>query len=407
MISVDNAKKIINENLPGLKFKEIGYTNALGLVLSEDIYSNVNMPGFTNSAMDGFAVKWEDVKEISERVIKLKIIGESAAGIPFKGTSEMKTAVRINTGALLPEEFDTVVPIENVAVENDFIVIKSVKKKYQNVRYAGEEFKIGDLLLSKNTVVNPPEIALLASSGVEKVKVYEPLKVTIIITGTELISGGTEINESQIRESNSIMLSSLFNDAGSNVEKIIKIGDSLNDTILAIKEAESISDIIILSGGVSVGPHDHVKEASEKNGFKELFWKVNQKPGKPLFFAKKEKTILFGLPGNPVSALMCALYYIYPILIELSGKKTNNNFIKAISKKNIMNKQDRAHFMRAKIINDGENIIEIDVLEKQASHMLSTLTEADGFVLLEPSQEIKPNELINYYPFPWRRRWAI
>ena len=407
MRTVEEAKKIISENLPGLKVMLTDIPDSLGLVIAEDVLSPVNIPGFTNSAMDGFAVKWENVKDFSNQEIKLKIIGESAAGVPFKGKAENNSAVRINTGALVPNEYDTVIPVENTDLDNDSVIIKSVKKKNQNVRYEGEEFKIGDTLLKKNTTINPAEIALLAGSGITKVNVYQPPKITIIVTGSELVDGKTELKEAQIKESNSLMLSSLFKQAGCFVKNIYKVGDSLQDTEEIIRKAETHSDLIIVSGGVSVGPHDHVKEAAIKSGFDELFWKVNQKPGKPLFFAKKNDVLLFGVPGNPVSALMCALYYILPVVIKLLGKEIEANYIEAFSDSVINNKQDRSHFMRAKILNDYGNKTKIEILNKQASHMLSTLTEADGFVLLEPNQEIKSNETINFYPFPWRRKWVI
>lgn len=407
MISVEEAKNIINENLPERIIKAKDIYAVQGLVLAEDIFSQVNLPGFTNSAMDGFAVKWEDVSNAGNSSVKLEIIGESAAGIPFQKEGANGNAVRINTGALIPDEFDTVVPVENVEVEDSTVFIKSVKKKHQNVRYAGEEFKSGDLLLSKNTLLGPPELALLASAGIKSVKVFESPKISIIVTGSELVSYDAETSEAQIRESNGIMLSSLVRESGSNVAEIKRIGDSLDETKEAIKEAELNSDIIILSGGVSVGPHDHVKEASIKNGFKELFWKVNQKPGKPFYFARKDSTLLFGLPGNPVSALICAVHYIFPVLNEFMGSEFNIKKMKSISANEIINKQNRAHFMRAKIVNETENKIEIKVLDKQASHMLSTLTEADGYILLQPEQKIKSEKEIIFYPFPWRKKWVI
>lgn len=407
MISIEEAKNIINSNIPDTDIIEKDIVEAAGFTIAEDVIANVNLPGFTNSAMDGFAVKWDEIKDNSANPVKLRIIGESAAGIPFKNAGKDGSAVRINTGALMPGEYDTVVPVENIEVHDNCITIKSIKKKNQNVRFAGEEFKNGDTILNKYSELNPPELALLASAGVSKVKVFDKFKVSIIVTGSELVADNSELEESQIRESNGLMLTTLFREAGAAVQPIIRIGDSLSETKKAIKDAESESDIIVMSGGVSVGPHDHVKEASKENGFEELFWKVNQKPGKPLYFSRKNNKILFGVPGNPVSALICALFYIYPVIRYNKNRTSNKNYINAFSENEIVNKQDRAHFMRAKIIYNSQNNRSIEILHKQASHMLSTLTEADGFVLLEPNQIIKPNNELKFYAFPWRNKWGI
>jgi molybdopterin molybdotransferase len=401
MISIGEAKKIIKDNLPPKKTTSLFLEETIGKVLAEDIFAPEPSPRFTNSAMDGFAVRWADVNQRNDsQPLTLSIIGESKAGNPFGEKMHIGQAVRISTGAMLPEGSDTVIRQEDTQFDNSTVRIHSVKKRHQNVRFEGEEFKTGDLLLKIGTCLQPPEIGLLASMGIASVAVFLPPKVSVITTGSELVSSGFRIKPGQIWDSNRIMIGSAITQAGGELALNEIVGDNLEETQKLVKKASQKSDIIIFSGGVSVGPHDFVKKAAEREGFKTLFWKVSQKPGKPLFFARKEDALLFGLPGNPVSAYMCHLFYILPVIEKLQGIEKSPKVIQGEMNETIENKIDRVQLFRIRLVEaqDGKPT-KIQPVEKQGSHMLSSLTTADGFIILETEAQIQKGELAEVFLF--------
>lgn len=404
MISIHEATKIIQDHLPRKESTSVKLQDALGLVSAEDILAPEPSPRYSNSAMDGFAVQWGDVQSTSStNPALLKIVGESQAGIPFQGAIKPGEAIRISTGAMMAEGADTIVPIEEVEVSGTSVTILKVRKKGQNLRYEGEEFKTGDLLIPQGMEIQPPQIALLASVGIAKLDVYTNPQVAIIVTGTELVSFDQPAKPWQIRDSNGIMLSGVIQQSGGNVKSIDKVPDSLEQTIDLLERIVEESNMVILSGGVSVGPHDHIKEAVQKIGFETLFWRVKIKPGKPLLFAKKSDTLLFGLPGNPVSAFMCYSYFIHPVIQQLCGKTKKTPMIKTELAEPIHNTLDRAHLMRIQIIRNSTGQALAYPLEKQGSHMISTIVNANGFVLVDVGESLDRGEFVEVFLFPWER----
>ena len=249
--------------------------------------------------MDGYAVRWADIAGTGESgPVTLKIAGESQAGIPFDGSLGQGEAVRISTGAMVPGSADTVIRVEDTEETEGRVVVKKCKKQGQDVRKKGEEFGEGDLILPKGLILMARQIALLSAVGMERVPVYDQPKVSLLITGTELAHYGShEIKPFQVRDSNAPMLQSAVHEAGGKVVECLHVEDNLDATVARLECAlAGGSEIILCSGGVSVGRHDHVKEAAVQVGFTELFWKIRQKPGKPLFVAKRGRTLLFGLP---------------------------------------------------------------------------------------------------------------
>ncbi len=402
MISIQEASKIIQDQLPLKEITTVKLQDALGLVSVEDIFAPEPSPRYTNSAMDGFALRWEDVKSTSStNPVSLKIVGESQAGIPFQGRLVSGEAVRISTGAMVAEGADTVVPIEEAEATDSIVKILQVKTQGQNLRYEGEEFKAGDLLIPKGMEIHPPQIALLASVGLSQLSIYARPKAAVIVTGTELVQFDQPVQSWQIRDSNGIMLSTALQQSGGLVKTVEKVPDSLDQTVELLERIMENCNLIILSGGVSVGPHDHIKEAVRKVGFETLFWRVRIKPGKPILFAKKENTLLFGLPGNPVSAFMCYSYFIHPMIHQLCGKKQVANPLLIELQDPIENKLNRAHLMRVQIITNSQGKPIAYPLEKQGSHMISTIVNANGFILIDAGASLNKGELIGAFLFPW------
>jgi len=402
MISIDEAFRILQENLPVPKQEAVDLAGAYGAYLAEDIHAPEPSPRYTNSAMDGYAVRWEDVMKGSEdSPVMLAVAGESQAGRPYRQAVGRGEAVRISTGAVLPEGADTVVRVEDTKESKGFVQVLSVRKQGQDIRFRGEEFMEGDLLLAKGTFLRARQLALLASVGRETARVYSAPKVALLVTGTELVSWGEGgIKPYQIRDSNTVMLENAVRENGGKVTGSSYVGDNLQDTRAVIEKLASTEpDIILCSGGVSVGRHDHVKSAAEQAGFTELFWRIRQKPGKPLYAAVRERTLLFGLPGNPVSAYMCYSHYVRPIVNFLQGQQVAHSPVTAMVPCRMANSGKRTNFCRVRAEFADGQIPRLTEVAKQGSHMLSSITGADGYIILEPGESLEPGSLKEVYLF--------
>jgi molybdopterin molybdotransferase len=403
MISIQEALQLLEDNLPEPRVDTVDLSEAHGRYLVESVAAPEPSPRYTNSAMDGYAVRWSDVMAASqENPVTLKVVGESKAGMPFAGEVKIREAAHINTGAMLPAGADTVVRVEDTRKPDDTAVeILAVRAQGQDVRYEGEEFNCGDELLCAGTKLSARQLAILATVGHHQVNVFAPPRVSILITGSELASSESKkIKSHQIRDSNSIMLKTVLQEAGATVHSCSNVEDELQATIDAIADALTQGvDFILCSGGISVGEHDHVKEAAETVGFKELFWRIRQKPGKPLFAAQKDSTFLFGLPGNPVSAYMCFVHYIRPLLFTIRGRGMTWKTITAMSGGEIANTGKRTNFIRVKIDQQEGRLPRITDIRKQGSHMLSSIVNADGYIIVEPGTAVNAGEAVNAFLF--------
>ncbi|MFC2132110.1 gephyrin-like molybdotransferase Glp [Bacteroidota bacterium] len=402
MISIKKALKIIENNIPCKTTEYVSINKCCNKVLAEDIITHEPLPRYTNSSMDGFAVKWEDIRNTGEdSLVSLEIIGESRAGIPFDNLIEKGQTVSISTGGLLPEGADTVVPLELAELDGKTAIIRKVVDKGKYIRYRGQEIEKGKVILKKGQVFNPACIGLLASIGTLNIKIYKSPNVSITTTGTELMPLDADLEEYQIRNSNALMLEKAIENSGAKVISNNCVSDDIELLQKKISEVEVNSDLIILSGGVSVGPHDFVKQAAKNIGFEQLFWKVNQKPGKPLFVATKENKMLFGLPGNPVSALTAYVFYVHPVIQKLLGKKNSWHIVEGTLNESVSNKSKRVYFKRIRLQNDNNLCGIVTPVVNGGSHMLTSIAYANGFIVVEPGITIKKDEKVKVYLYPW------
>ncbi|GEC72117.1 molybdopterin molybdochelatase [Flavobacterium flevense] len=371
MIQVAEALNLIAENSCKMPITKIKVDKSLGYVLAEAVYSPINMPPFRQSAMDGYAFTHGEHNQF-------EILKTVQAGDFSDDEIKENQAVRIFTGAFVPDDVNTVVMQEHTIVKDNLLLIEKMPATHANVRAKGEQVKKGELVLDKNTVITPAAIGFLACLGITKIKVFDKPKVAILVTGNELVSAGKKLPKGKIYESNSLMLEAALKAVGIKKTSIFKIKDSLKKTKIVIESCLSNFDVVLISGGISVGDYDYVKEALLKNGVTELFYKINQKPGKPLFFGKKENKLVFALPGNPASSLTCFYVYALPALKKLMGfEAIHLPEIKRKINSDFENTSGKTLFLKA--FYDDEKVT---VLESQSSAMLNTFSTANGLIVV-------------------------
>lgn len=388
MIQVDQALSIIAANSCKMPVKKIKVGKSVGFVLAETIYSPIHMPPFRQSAMDGYAFIHSDLTTFS-------VVSSSQAGTYSNVKLESNEAIRIFTGAYIPDDANTVVMQEHTTTMGTSIQIDKVPIPFANVRAKGEQIEKGKLVLEKDTLITPAAIGFLACLGITAIKVYAKPKVAILVTGNELVRPGKKLPKGKIYESNSVMLEAALKTVGIKKTTFFRVKDNLKATKKIIESCLAQFDVILISGGISVGDYDFVKEALLQNGVEELFYKINQKPGKPLFFGKKEEKLVFALPGNPASSLTCFYVYALPALKKRMGftdihlPKRSRRITTAFS-----NTTGKTLFLKGLYTDKG-----VTVLESQSSAMLNTFAVANCFIYLPHTvSEIKENQEVQIIP---------
>ncbi len=388
MIEVSKAIELVEANSTKMSTKQISIHKALGYVLAEKVISPINMPPFRQSAMDGYAFT-HSIRH------QYDIIGTSQAGdhnnIKIKNTE----AIRIFTGAFVPDDADTVVMQENVMANKNSILIAAMPEKFSNVRPKGEQIAKNDVVFEAGTLLSPAAIGFLAGLGITQVEVYKKPKVAILVTGNELVQPGKKLKKGKIFESNSIMLEAALQTIGIQKTKVYHVKDNLKATKKALKSILKKYDIVLISGGISVGDYDFVKEALLQNDVKELFYKINQKPGKPMFFGSKDETLVFALPGNPASSLTNFYIYVLPAIKNRIGFSEIHK-TKLVRKLNsdIKNDTGKTLFLKAKY--DETNVT---VLGSQSSAMLNTFAAANSLLIVPQNiEEYKKGQLVTLLP---------
>lgn len=413
MISIDEARRIVRTAGPAPTPGTVPLEEASGLVLAEGVAAREPLPHFDNSAMDGFAVVLPDGDEEGSD-LRLEVVGEARAGAPYPRSIDPGQAVRISTGAPVPEGTGRVIPVENVEVVGDGILVRDRGRPDHHVRFRGEEVEEGAIVGRPGERVTPPVLARLASFGIGQVSVYLPPTVAVLTTGNELVGLDEEVGSGKIRDTNRYALSALLRELGTEPVLVRSVADTRADTVDAIERAADAADVVLTTGGVSVGPHDHVREAAEAVGFTERFWKVRQKPGKPLFFAVRDRTLLFGLPGNPFSALVNAVVYVAPTVRRWSGRVEGEGRTRAVRLEKPFEglKPGRARYLLVRVRDELRTAagsaptpagpLPVEVVGRQRSHMLTGVSAADGFVLVGADREhLSAEEDLELYLFPW------
>ena len=398
MISVSQARGIILENIRPLKETEVvDIGSCLGRVLSFELKAKENIPPFDNSAMDGFAIRTRDLIGASRKNPNvLEVVESLPAGYPAKRSVGSMQAIRIMTGAPLPKGADSVVMVEDTLCNdgrwakdegrNEFVKIYKAVEKGENVRYAGEDVQKGEVVIKKGTVLKSGHIGLLASLGIAKIKVFREPRVAILATGDELVEIGRKLSPGKIRNSNAY---SLYAQAlkVSAIPVLLGIArDNKKDLEQKIRKGLS-ADMLLVSGGVSVGDYDFVKDVLKDLGTKMKFWRVAMKPGKPLAFGMIKDVPVFGLPGNPVSSMVSFEQFVRPALLKMAGAKDIFRFhLPALAKDDFEKKKGLRYFLRV-ILENKEGQLYASLTGPQGSGILKSMVLANGIAELPEDME--------------------
>jgi len=315
-LSVDEALERILARVQPLAPVSLDLLDVLGLTLAEDAVADRDVPPFRNSAMDGYAVRASDV---ATAPAKLRVIGEIAAGVTPKGGVGAGEAMRIMTGAPMPDGADTVVRVEDTDNRTDTVTITVATKLGTSVRAAGEDLKRGETILRSGTTLRAAEIGVLATLGRSTVRVVARPRVAVLSTGDELVELGDDLRPGQIRDANRYSLASAARAMGATPVPLGIVRDTVDDLRRALRDAAERADVIVTSGGVSVGDHDHVKPVVDELGSMD-FWSIAIRPGRPLAFGEVDGKLIFGLPGNPVSSLLGFELFVRPALLKMAGR---------------------------------------------------------------------------------------
>ncbi|ALE53266.1 molybdopterin molybdochelatase [Candidatus Thioglobus autotrophicus] len=392
LATLTNAAKVISTT------ESLELDEALGRVLSADIQSNINVPGFDNSAMDGYAIHLQEEQINKPGALSFTITGRIPAGMTG-AELQPGCAARIFTGAPIPQGANTVIMQEECEVSEEGNSIETWRplSLNENIRPMGNDIQSGDTILAKGITLKAQDIALAASVGISTLAVFKKIKVGIFFTGDELVKPGDELRPGQIYDSNRYALVAMLNNLGCDIINLQHIKDTLDDTISALNSLQNQCDLIITTGGVSVGEEDHVKPAVEQLGQLNL-WRIKMKPGKPLAFGQIGQSAFIGLPGNPVSAMVTFLLFARPFIKKTQGcaNYLNTHFKVAVDF-DWHRPKPRREFVRVKL--DQSTLpATVNQYPKQGSDVLSSMVWADGFAEIPEDTVLKSGELVNFYP---------
>jgi molybdopterin molybdotransferase len=385
MLSVEEARDTILANATLLAPETMPLDDAAGLVLAQDVMAWGNVPPFANSAMDGFAVRSDDIAQASEaHPVRLHILEDIPAGHVATGVVSPGTAMRIMTGAPLPGGADTVVHVEVTRVEGSDVLILLALKRGWNVREAGEDMQDGAIVLPAGTVLRPAEIGVCAAAGHAAVSVIRRARVAVLTTGNELVDAASRPGPGQIRDANAHSLGAQVAALGALPVVVARVPDTPDAVRSALQQMLRDTDVVLTNGGISVGDYDFVKDVLEHMGAQLVFWRVKQKPGKPMAFWTLGDKRIIGLPGNPVSCMVCVEEYVRPLVRAMMGHVLLHRPVRTCALDSGYDKSGdtgRLHFVRVHVTDDrGE--LHASVAGAQGSGILTSMARANGIALI-------------------------
>lgn len=382
MISVEEALDRILGSIEPLGIEKVNILDSLGRVIGEDVCASRNIPPRNNSAMDGYAVRWEDTRNASrERPVVLDVVEDIPAGaIPGKRIGTGKVA-RIMTGAPVPEGATAVVRVEDTEKDGRKVKIFVEAEEGQDIRWAGEDVREGEQVISRGDVIRPAEVGMLAALGRSFIYVYQRPMIAVIATGDELVDIDDTPSQWQIVSSNSYSITAQIIECG-GIPLQLGIAKDTRDELIAKFNAALRANIIISSGGVSVGDYDLVKDIMQEVGNQMQFWQVAMRPGKPLAFGSMRGIPVFGLPGNPVSSMVSFEQFVRPSILKMMGcRRLFRRTVKATSMENITKKKGITHFIRARVEYENGKFI-VTTTGEQGSGILKSMVRANGLIVL-------------------------
>lgn len=397
-MSYEKAMTMLEQFLTVTK-KTIGVSieDAQGCFLAEDIKSPVNVPNYNNSAMDGFVFCHKFIKPKNN---KFKISGKIFAGHPLKNKISSISCLQVMTGGMIPKTFDTVIPQELVQINNGIVEFDFKPKVGANIRKIGEDIKKNQVAIKQGVCLNACNIGLLASLGITKVKVFQSIRIGFFSTGDEVIQVGSKIKAGQVYDSNRFLIKAFIKKMNACLVDYGNLSDDKVTLEQQLNKASIECDLIITTGGVSVGEADYMKEILTKIG-KVLFWKMAIKPGRPMAFGKIKKAFYFGLPGNPVSAAVTFLQFVKPSIRFMMGNEKFEKlpYVQLKINKDVKRKKGRKEFVRGIIQRQGKSPVVMPLLQ-QGSGMLKSMSDANCFIVFDADQElISKNSYVNILPF--------
>lgn len=390
LLPVDEALRLLLADKMPSGHEQVALHEAGDRVLATSIFASFNQPPFDASAMDGYAIRFADAEQLP---VTLKVIGESAAGKGFDGTVRSGEAVRIFTGAPMPAGADTIVIQEDTQQEGNLVTLLRDVSKSRHIRFSGLDFKDGECLLQTGQLLDPASLSLAAASGHAQLQVYKRPKTAILATGNELVPAGTVPAADQIVSSNSYGVAEIVRRNGGTADDLGIVPDDLALIEQSIRNvAASDADILITLGGASVGDHDLVHKALTNCGVELGFYKIAMRPGKPLMFGQLEREgkaplLVLGLPGNPVSSLVCSYVFLAPLVARLAGKAATTYIASARLAQDMAANGNRRDYARAALTRNSDGELLATPLPVQDSSMLTVITRADALLIREPFAE--------------------
>jgi molybdopterin molybdotransferase len=382
LLEIEDARRLVLGAVTPLAPEPVELQAALGRALAEDVSAAQPVPTFDNSAMDGFAVRAQDVAAARDASpVVLGVIDESRAGEPARATLAAGQAIAISTGAMLPAGADAIVPLEDAHQQDGRVEVRSAAPAGRHVRHAGDDVRAGQTVLARGALLGAAELGVLASLGRTSVACAPRPRLSVLASGDELLAPGEPVRAGAVHDSNSLTIGALARLAGADVARSAVVADDANATTEALAAAVEDVEVAVICGGVSVGVHDHVRPSLEALGARSVFWGLALRPGHPTWFGTLGSTLVFGLPGNPVSAMVTFVLLVRPALRALLGLPAQAPRLTAVMERDYDKPAGRAHAVRCRITarEDGWHA---EPTGNQSSHVLTSMLAADALALI-------------------------